>query len=159
MSPGHLVSDLQANIALAMVDAHTLRSAARCGQRLPERELVWERRMARAQVVERPFFAPERRRGHATSRLLSTSGHEINSHRCRCPARSDAHRKSSLMAQKTYGSLTADNVMDDLQGEILPCRPRVETTAADACGLRPEHGDIDRCIEMSDDAPHDGLLT
>ena len=26
------------------------------------RELVWERRMSRAQVVERPFFAPERRR-------------------------------------------------------------------------------------------------
>jgi aminomethyltransferase len=26
------------------------------------RELVWERRMARARVVERPFFAPERRR-------------------------------------------------------------------------------------------------
>jgi aminomethyltransferase len=26
------------------------------------RELVWERRMSRAVVVERPFFAPERRR-------------------------------------------------------------------------------------------------
>jgi aminomethyltransferase len=26
------------------------------------RELVWERRMARAQIVERPFFSPERRR-------------------------------------------------------------------------------------------------
>ena len=26
------------------------------------RELVWERRMARRRVVERPFFAPERRR-------------------------------------------------------------------------------------------------
>ena len=26
------------------------------------RELVWERRMARARLVERPFFAPERRR-------------------------------------------------------------------------------------------------
>ena len=26
------------------------------------RELVWERRMSKAQVVERPFFAPERRR-------------------------------------------------------------------------------------------------
>jgi aminomethyltransferase len=26
------------------------------------RELVWERRMAHAQVVERPFYAPERRR-------------------------------------------------------------------------------------------------
>jgi aminomethyltransferase len=26
------------------------------------RELVWERRMSRARVVERPFFAPERRR-------------------------------------------------------------------------------------------------
>jgi aminomethyltransferase len=26
------------------------------------RELVWERRMCRATVVERPFFAPERRR-------------------------------------------------------------------------------------------------
>jgi aminomethyltransferase len=26
------------------------------------RELVWERRMAQCTVVERPFFAPERRR-------------------------------------------------------------------------------------------------
>jgi len=26
------------------------------------RELVWERRMSRARVVEKPFFAPERRR-------------------------------------------------------------------------------------------------
>jgi aminomethyltransferase len=26
------------------------------------RELQWERRMARARVVERPFFAPPRRR-------------------------------------------------------------------------------------------------
>jgi aminomethyltransferase len=26
------------------------------------RELVWERRMVRARVVERPFFAPARRR-------------------------------------------------------------------------------------------------
>jgi hypothetical protein len=26
------------------------------------RELVWERRMSRAEVVERPFFAPGRRR-------------------------------------------------------------------------------------------------
>jgi aminomethyltransferase len=26
------------------------------------RELVWERRMVRARVVERPFFAPERRK-------------------------------------------------------------------------------------------------
>jgi aminomethyltransferase len=28
------------------------------------RELVWERRMVRARVVERPFYAPQRR--HAT---------------------------------------------------------------------------------------------
>jgi hypothetical protein len=26
------------------------------------RELVWERRMCRAEVCERPFFAPDRRR-------------------------------------------------------------------------------------------------
>jgi aminomethyltransferase len=26
------------------------------------RELVWERRMVRARVVEKPFFSPERRR-------------------------------------------------------------------------------------------------
>jgi len=26
------------------------------------RELKWERRMSRAKIVERPFFAPERRR-------------------------------------------------------------------------------------------------
>ena len=51
------------NIALAMVDApfHQIGSTVWADIYL-NRELVWERRMSRAQVVERPFFAPERRR-------------------------------------------------------------------------------------------------
>jgi len=51
------------NIALAIVDAphHQIGSTVWADIYL-NRELVWERRMSRAQVVERPFFAPERRR-------------------------------------------------------------------------------------------------
>lgn len=51
------------NIALAMIDAphfeigHTVWADIYLN-----RELVWERRMVRARVVERPFFAPERRK-------------------------------------------------------------------------------------------------
>jgi aminomethyltransferase len=51
------------NIALAMVDApHIEIGRTLWAEIYLNRELVWERRMARAQVVERPFFAPERRR-------------------------------------------------------------------------------------------------
>ena len=51
------------NIALAMVDApHFQIGATVWAEIYLNRELVWERRMSRAQVVERPFFAPERRR-------------------------------------------------------------------------------------------------
>ena len=51
------------NIALAMVDAplHKIGSTVWAEIYL-NRELVWERRMSRATVVEKPFFAPERRR-------------------------------------------------------------------------------------------------
>jgi aminomethyltransferase len=51
------------NIALAMVDApyHKIGSAVWADIYL-NRELRWERRMSRAEVVERPFFAPDRRR-------------------------------------------------------------------------------------------------
>jgi aminomethyltransferase len=51
------------NIALAMVDApfNQLGSTVWADIYL-NRELKWERRMSRARVVERPFFAPERRR-------------------------------------------------------------------------------------------------
>jgi aminomethyltransferase len=51
------------NIALAMVDApyFTIGSSVWAEIYL-NRELVWERRMSRAQVVERPFFVAERRR-------------------------------------------------------------------------------------------------
>ncbi len=51
------------NIALAMVDApfHQTGSTVWADIYL-NRELKWERRMSRAQIVERPFFAPERRR-------------------------------------------------------------------------------------------------
>jgi aminomethyltransferase len=51
------------NIALAMVDApHFTAGSTVWADIYLNRELVWERRMSRAQVVERPFFAPERRR-------------------------------------------------------------------------------------------------
>jgi aminomethyltransferase len=51
------------NIALAMVDApYFNRGTALWAEIYLNRELVWERRMSRAVVVERPFFAPERRR-------------------------------------------------------------------------------------------------
>jgi len=51
------------NIALAMVDAPYFEGRANIWAEIYLcRELVWERRMRRAQVVPKPFFAPERRR-------------------------------------------------------------------------------------------------
>ena len=51
------------NIALAIVDApHFQTGSTVWAEIYLNRELVWERRMSRAQIVERPFFAPERRR-------------------------------------------------------------------------------------------------
>ncbi len=51
------------NIALAMVDgAHITTGSTLWADIYLSRELVWERRMMRARVVERPFFAPARRR-------------------------------------------------------------------------------------------------
>lgn len=51
------------NIALAMMDApHLTTGLTIWAEIYLNRELVWERRMARARIVERPFFAPERRR-------------------------------------------------------------------------------------------------
>ena len=51
------------NIALAMIDApHFETGRTLWAEIYLNRELVWERRMARTRVVERPFFAPERRR-------------------------------------------------------------------------------------------------
>jgi aminomethyltransferase len=51
------------NIALAMLDApHFEIGSSVWADIYLNRELAWERRMARARVVERPFFAPERRK-------------------------------------------------------------------------------------------------
>jgi aminomethyltransferase len=51
------------NIALAMLTApHFTMGSTVWADIYLNRELVWERRMARAVVVERPFYAPERRR-------------------------------------------------------------------------------------------------
>jgi aminomethyltransferase len=51
------------NIALAMVDAPYFSMGGTIWADIYlNRELVWERRMCRAQIVERPFFAPDRRR-------------------------------------------------------------------------------------------------
>jgi glycine cleavage system T protein (aminomethyltransferase) len=51
------------NLALAMLDApHFAVGSEVWAEIYLNRELVWERRMVRARVVEKPFFAPERRR-------------------------------------------------------------------------------------------------
>ncbi len=51
------------NLALAMVDAAYISpGSAVWADIYLNRELVWERRMVRARVVERPFYAPARRR-------------------------------------------------------------------------------------------------
>jgi aminomethyltransferase len=51
------------NIALAIVEAPCSATGSTLWADIYlNRELVWERRMVRARVVERPFFAPERRR-------------------------------------------------------------------------------------------------
>jgi aminomethyltransferase len=51
------------NIALAMVDAPYFALGTTIWADIYlNRELKWERRMSRARIVERPFFAPERRR-------------------------------------------------------------------------------------------------
>ena len=51
------------NIALAMIDApHFTIGNTVWADIYLNRELVWERRMVRARIVERPFFAPERRK-------------------------------------------------------------------------------------------------
>ena len=51
------------NLALAMVDAgHMSTGAVVWAEIYLNRELTWERRMVRARVVERPFYAPARRR-------------------------------------------------------------------------------------------------
>ncbi|HET7757060.1 MAG TPA: aminomethyltransferase family protein, partial [Steroidobacteraceae bacterium] len=51
------------NLALAMVEApHFAMGGALWAEVYLSRELLWERRVVQARVVERPFFAPERRR-------------------------------------------------------------------------------------------------
>ena len=51
------------NLALAMIEAPHFESGATLWAEIYlNRELVWERRMVRAHVVPRPFYAPERRR-------------------------------------------------------------------------------------------------
>jgi aminomethyltransferase len=51
------------NIALALLEApHFELGTSVWAEIYLNRELLWERRMARARVVEKPFYAPERRR-------------------------------------------------------------------------------------------------
>ena len=51
------------NIALAIIDTpHYTTGSTVWADIYLNRELVWERRTAAARVVDRPFFAPERRR-------------------------------------------------------------------------------------------------
>jgi aminomethyltransferase len=50
------------NLALAMLDApHFDTGSTLWAEIYLNRELLWERRVVRARVVERPFFAPQRR--------------------------------------------------------------------------------------------------
>ena len=73
------------NIALAMLDApHFAPGREVWAEIYLNRELVWERRMVRARVVERPFFAPERRR----PRRPRTSEVSV---RCRARGPDDRH--------------------------------------------------------------------
>jgi aminomethyltransferase len=51
------------NLALAMVDAARITLGSTVWAEIYlNRELAWQRRMVHARVVERPFFAPARRR-------------------------------------------------------------------------------------------------
>src|SRR6266403_10253 len=51
------------NLALAMLDAPYIALGSTVWAEIYlNRELVWQRRMVRARVVERPFYAPQRRR-------------------------------------------------------------------------------------------------
>jgi aminomethyltransferase len=51
------------NLALAMVNAPYIATGSQLWAEIYlNRELVWQRRMVRARVVERPFYAPPRRR-------------------------------------------------------------------------------------------------
>jgi aminomethyltransferase len=51
------------NLALAMVEAPYFATGATMWAEIYlNRELKWQRRMVRARVVERPFYAPARRR-------------------------------------------------------------------------------------------------
>ena len=65
---GHVTSAMwsptcKRNIALAMVQAPHFKTGSEVWADIYlNRELVWERRMAVSKVVERPFFAPDRRR-------------------------------------------------------------------------------------------------
>lgn len=65
---GHVTSALwsptcKRNLALAILDApHHATGSTVYADIYLHRELVWERRMAAARVVDRPFFAPDRRR-------------------------------------------------------------------------------------------------
>ena len=53
----------KSNIALAMIDAPHFALGTSCWADIYlNRELVWERRMSNARVVEKPFYAPDRRR-------------------------------------------------------------------------------------------------
>ena len=56
-------STTKRNIGLAMMDSPYISPGMTLWAEIYlNRELVWERRMARALIVERPFFAPDRRR-------------------------------------------------------------------------------------------------
>ena len=51
------------NIAMAMVDApHFNSKAGLWAEIYVKRELIWQRRMVRCRIVERPFYSPERRK-------------------------------------------------------------------------------------------------
>jgi aminomethyltransferase len=54
---------LKNNIAMAMIDApHHLGQGELWAEFYIKRELIWQKRRVRCRIVERPFFAPERRK-------------------------------------------------------------------------------------------------
>ena len=64
------------NIALAMVDAPYFSMGGTVWADIYlNRELVWERRMCRARIVERPFFAPDRRHARRLPSERLRDGH------------------------------------------------------------------------------------
>ena len=128
------------NIALAIVDApHFQMGSTVWAEIYLNRELVWERRMSRAQVVERPFFAPERRRATPPGGVLDGRGCcRPKIHRRPPLARSgrqaaNRHREHQQDIRRLHGRRQRQS--SDLQGRDVRLGRRL--------GLRQDHAPAD----------------